>query len=166
MCFDYKFFLHLLVLISFSLNANSNSSNIIENLKIEKGFSIEIFLENIDTPRQMAESDAGSIFVGSRSGVTIIAIDKSKNVRIIAKDLSNSTGVTYHNGDLYFSEVNSIWKIENVDETLSRSESIPEKLVTNNLPSIHGTGGSGLILALITNYMYRWVHHAIFAIHP
>ncbi|GIR01245.1 MAG: sorbosone dehydrogenase [Gammaproteobacteria bacterium] len=136
MCFDYKFFLHLLVLISFSLNANSNSSNIIENLKIEKGFSIEIFLENIDTPRQMAESDAGSIFVGSRSGGTIIAIDKSKNVRIIAKDLSNSTGVTYHNGDLYFSEVNSIWKIENVDETLSRSESIPEKkLVTNNLPS-------------------------------
>ena len=136
MCFDYKFFLHLLVLILFSLNANSNSSNIIENLKIEKGFSIEIFLENIDTPRQMAESDAGSIFVGSRSGGTIIAIDKSKNVRIIAKDLSNSTGVTYHNGDLYFSEVNSIWKIENVDETLSRSESIPEKkLVTNNLPS-------------------------------
>ncbi len=136
MCFDYKFFLHLLVLISLSLNANSNSSNIIENLKIEKGFSIEIFLENIDTPRQMAESDAGSIFVGSRSGGTIIAIDKSKNVRIIAKDLSNSTGVTYHNGDLYFSEVNSIWKIENVDETLSRSESIPEKkLVTNNLPS-------------------------------
>ena len=98
-------------MISLSLNANSNSSNIIENLKIEKGFSIEIFLENIDTPRQMAESDAGRIFVGSRSGGTIIAIDKSKNVRIIAKDLSNSTGVTYHNGDLYFSEVNSIWKI-------------------------------------------------------
>ena len=37
------------------------------------------------------------------------------NLKIIAEGLSNSTGVTYHEGDLYFSEVNSIWKIEDIE---------------------------------------------------
>ena len=116
---NYKFFLHLLVIISFSLNVSSDSSKLIENLKTEKGFSIEIFVENIDTPRQIAESDSGNIFVGSRNAGTISAISGNKDIRVIAKGLSNSTGVTYHNGDLYFSEVNSIWKIPNIDEKFS-----------------------------------------------
>ena len=49
----------------------------------------------------------------------------------------NATGVTYHQGDLYFSEVDSIWKIEkDIDKTLANSEDYPKKiLVTNNLPS-------------------------------
>ena len=125
-----------MVIISFSLNVSSDSSKLIENLKTEKGFSIEIFVENINTPRQIAESDSGNIFVGSRNAGTISAISVNKDIRVIAKGLSNSTGVTYHNGDLYFSEVNSIWKIPNIDEALSSSEQMPDKvLVTNNLPS-------------------------------
>ena len=133
---NYKFFLHLLIIISFSSNVSSDSSKLIENLEIEKGFSIEIFVDNIDTPRQIAESDSGNIFVGSRSAGTITAINKNKDIRVIAEGLSNSTGVTFHDGDLYFSEVNSIWKIPNIDEALSSSEQMPDKvLVTNNLPS-------------------------------
>ena len=133
---NYKFFLHLLLIISFSLNIYSDSSHIINNLEIEKGFSIEIFVEDIDTPRQIAESANGNIFVGSRSGGTISAIDSKKNIRVIAKGLSNSTGVTYHQGDLYFSEVDSIWKISNIDDVLLSSKEMPKKvLVTNNLPS-------------------------------
>ena len=93
-------------------------------------------MDNIDTPRQIAESESGNIFVGSRNAGTISVIDSNKDVRVIAKGLSNSTGVTYHDGDLYFSEVSSIWKIPNIDEALLSSEQMPEKvLVTNNLPS-------------------------------
>ncbi len=133
---NYKIYLQLFVIISFSLNIFSDSSKLIQNLEIEKGFSIEIFAEGLNTPRQIAESDAGNIFVGSRSGGTISAIDSYKNIRVIAEGLSNSTGVTYHEGDLYFSEVNSIWRISNIDEALSKSKNIPEKeLVTNDLPS-------------------------------
>jgi glucose/arabinose dehydrogenase len=130
------FFLSLLIIISFSSNVSSDSSKLIKNLKIEKGFSIEIFVDNIDTPRQIAESESGNIFVGSRNAGTISVIDSNKDIRVIAKGLSNSTGVTYHDGDLYFSEVSSIWKIPNIDEALLSSEQMPEKvLVTNNLPS-------------------------------
>ena len=114
----------------------SDSQKIIENLKIADGFIIEVFAENINTPRQIAESSAGNIFVGSRNGGTITSIDNDGNKRIIAKDLSNATGVTYHQGDLYFSEVDSIWKIKDIDKTLANSEDYPKKiLVTNNLPS-------------------------------
>ena len=133
---NFKFFLHLIIIISFSQDLLSDPSKVISNLKLEKGFSIEIFVENIDSPRQIAESEAGFIFVGSRSGGTITAIDRNKNTRLIAKDLSNATGVTYHKGDLYFSEVSSIWKISNIDDVLLQSEEMPEReLVTNNLPS-------------------------------
>ena len=82
------FFLHLMFIISFSSNVSSDSSKLIQNLKIEKGFSIEIFAENIETPRQIAESDSGNIFVGSRSGGTITAISSNKDIRVIAKGLS------------------------------------------------------------------------------
>ena len=133
---NYKFFLNLFVILSFAINGNSDSANIIKNLQVKEGFSIEIFVENIDTPRQIAESKAGNIFVGSRSGGIINVIDRDMNIRVIARDLSNATGVTYHNGDLYFSEVDKIWRISNIDEVLLNSDNIPKKeLVTNNLPS-------------------------------
>ena len=133
---NYNFFIHLIVIISFSQDLLPNPSKVISNLQIEKGFSIEIFAENLDTPRQIAESEAGFIFVGSRSGGIITAIDKNKNTRVIVKDLSNATGVTYHNGDLYFSEVSSIWKISDIDNVLLQSKELPNKeLVTDNLPS-------------------------------
>jgi glucose/arabinose dehydrogenase len=133
---DYKFFLYIFVMLSFLLSNNASSNSIISDLEIEDGFSIEIFVDEIDTPRQIAESDEGLIFVGSRSGGVIYAIDQNKNKRIIANNLSNSTGVTFHDGDLYFSEVDSIWKISNIDLALKEMDEIPTKiLVTNNLPS-------------------------------
>ena len=57
---------------------------------------------------------------------------------IIAKDLSFSTGISLFDGDLYFSEISKIWKIENVEEFLkkqSSSSEMPKKtLVVDNLP--------------------------------
>ena len=124
-----SFRLYFLILLSLNIFS-------LDFLKIEENFQIEIFVEDIDTPRQIAESDAGNIFVGSRNGGTISAIDANKNIRVIADGLSNSTGVSYHAGDLYFSEVDSIWVISNIDEALANSNGIlQKKLVTDNLPS-------------------------------
>ena len=133
---NYKFFLYLFIALGSLISTNVFSQDLINSLQIKSGFIIEIFAENIDTPRQIAESDAGNIFVGSRNAGTISVIDKNKKIRIIASGLSNSTGVTYFNGDLYFSEVDKIWKIPNIDEALLSSEEYPKKvLVTDNLPS-------------------------------
>ena len=133
---NYKFFSYIIVIFSIFHSKNIYSDEIIDFLNAPNGFKIEIFVDGIDSPRQITESDSGNIFVGSRNGGKISVIDKNKDIRIVANGLSNSTGVTYHNGDLYFSEVNSIWKISNIDEVLNNSSDIPEKeLVTNNLPS-------------------------------
>ena len=112
---NYKFLFYLIVIVSLPSTINA-SSNLLDNLIVESGFEIEIFVENVDTPRQITESDLGNIFFGSRNAGTISVIDKNKNIRVIANGLSNSTGVTYHEGDLYFSEVDSIWKIPNIDQ--------------------------------------------------
>ena len=91
------------------------------NLELEDGFKISIFAESLDAPRQMAEGENGTIFVGERGGQILALIDSDKNGQadskiIIAKDLKYSTGISLYDGDLYFSEISKIWKIENVEK--------------------------------------------------
>ena len=120
------------------------SSQDLEHLIIESGFNISIYADNLDAPRQMAESKDGTIFVGEKGGQVIALRDTDKNgqadfKRVIAKNLTLSTGVSIYDGDIYFSEVSKIWKIDNIENWLNSNpaiEEFPQKiLVTDNLPS-------------------------------
>jgi glucose/arabinose dehydrogenase len=115
----------------------------LSNLELEDGFEISIFAENLDSPRQMAEGKNGTIFVGERGGQILALIDSDKNGQvdskiIIASDLEYSTGISLYDGDLYFSEISKIWKIENVESWVSNytiDSNFPKKiLVVDNLP--------------------------------
>ena len=111
-------------------------------LSVPNGFEISIFAENISSPRQITEGSE-YIFTASGSAGQIYALSDSNSDyvvdsnRIIAKDLFDSRGVTYKDGDLYFAEVDKIWVIRNVEDWLnSNKEGMPEKeLITDNLPS-------------------------------
>ncbi|MDA9660096.1 PQQ-dependent sugar dehydrogenase [Pseudomonadota bacterium] len=136
-----KYLLNSFILIIF-FPSNLPAINI-DDLKIEEGFQISIFAENLDSPRQMVEGSAGTIFVGERNGQIIALKDTDNNGQadskiIIAKNLSYSTGISLYDGDLYFSEISKIWKIENIEEFLrnqSSSKEMPKKaLVVENLP--------------------------------
>ena len=115
----------------------------IPDLKIDSSFKIEIFASDIDSPRQIAEGSDGRIYVGSRNAGKIFSIrDTDKNGVIdekilVAENLTYATGVSLHDGDLYFSEISKIWKIENVAGKLNKDSSSPPQktLVTDNLPS-------------------------------
>ena len=79
----------------------------LNELQIEEGFEISIFAENLDSPRQMVEGSAGTIFVGERNGQIVALKDSDKNGQadskiIIANNLSYSTGISLFDGDLYF----------------------------------------------------------------
>ena len=94
----------------------------IDNLVLEPGFKISIFAENLSSPRQIAQGKNGTIFVGERTGQIIALSDTDQNgqadeKKIIAEGLEYSTGVSIFNGDLYFSEISKIWKIENIEES-------------------------------------------------
>ena len=105
----------------------------LDKLVLESGFKISIFAENMSSPRQMAQGTNGTIFVGERTGQIIALIDADQNgqsdqKRVIAENLEYSTGVSIFNGDLYFSEINKIWKVENIEAWLN------ENIVNSDLP--------------------------------
>ena len=116
----YKNFLIFMGIIYFPLHLFSMNLN---QLVLEDGFEISIFAENLDSPRQMAEGNNGTIFVAERSGQIIGLIDSDNNGQadqkiVIANTLTYSTGLSLFNGDLYFSEISKIWKIEEVEKWL------------------------------------------------
>ena len=92
----------------------------------------------------MAEGKKGTIFVGEKGGQVLALIDSDKNGQadskiVVADNLTYSTGISLFNGDLYFSEISKIWKIENVEKWVSNytiDSNFPEKiLVVDNLPN-------------------------------
>ena len=114
----------------------------INKLDVPENFQVEIFVDNIEAPRQMAEGDDGYIFVGSKKGLVYIMRDHDNNgkiddVEIIAKDLNDSSGVAYHAGSLFIAEINKVWRIDNIEKQLADfNDNVLEKpLVTEDLPS-------------------------------
>jgi len=137
----YKIFNFILFFIFFH---SVLSGQYLDKLVLEPGFKISIFAENLSSPRQIAEGKHGTIFVGERSGQIIALIDTDQNgqadfKKVIAENLEYSTGVSIFNGDLYFSEISKIWKIENIESWLNKnfgSLDLPKKiLVTDQLPN-------------------------------
>ena len=118
-------------------------SNDINNLKIPNGFEINIIANNIESPRQMTETDMGHIIVGSKNGNKVIALTDINNdgvfeeQLVVANNLQNPTGVTYYMKDLYFSEIDKIWVIKNIDAWIESNEkTLPNKeIYMDNLSS-------------------------------
>ena len=132
-------FIFSLSLISIFINASTN----LNKLNVPDGFEISIFADNLESPRQLAETDAGYVIAGSKKGDSIYALydedlDGYAEKRILIADkLQNPTGVTIHKGDLYFAEIDTIWVVKDIDTWLnSNSKSIPAKSIyMNDLPS-------------------------------
>ena len=128
----------LILLISFDVYAFN-----INDLILPKDFEISIFANNLDTPRQISETDDGYVIVGSKKGDKIYALfDQDLNGHaekkiLVADGLKNPTGVTVHEGDLYFAEIDTIWVIEDIDEWLSQNSNLlpSKKIYMNDLPS-------------------------------
>jgi glucose/arabinose dehydrogenase len=115
----------------------------VNDLNLDEGFVVSIFAQNLDSPRQMVEGKNNTIFVGERGGQIIALIDSDNNGQadqeiVLAQDLTYSTGLSLFDGDLYFSEISAIWKIENIEtwiEDHSTNGNLPKKtLVVDNLP--------------------------------
>ena len=114
----------------------------INKLDVPENFKVEIFVEDIEAPRQMAEGEDGYIFVGSKKGLVYAMRDHDGNgkiddVEIIAKDLNDSSGVAYHEGSLFIAEIDKVWRIDNIEKQLADfNDTVLEKtLVTDDLPS-------------------------------
>ena len=78
-----------------------------QDLNIPSGLKVEIFTDQVDSPRQMAQGHMGTIFVGSRKTGSVFAIKdqdengRADNLRVIADNLNQPAGVSMFAGDLY-----------------------------------------------------------------
>ena len=140
----YMHVITYLTLFTLSLNTSALDSKF---LNIPEGFLLEVFAQDLDQPRQMIEGHNGTIFVGERGGQIVALFDSDRNgqvdsKRVVADNLTLSTGVSIFEGDLYFSEISKIWKIIDIESWLQKNNSgLPNKiLVTDDLPddSWHG----------------------------
>jgi len=139
----YKHFKNSLgICLIYFLSFFVNSDPILDQLNVPNGFEIHIFSDELDSPRQIAETDNGHIIVGSKKGNSVTALVDNNNDGnyqkvIVANGLNNPAGVAIHKGDLYFAEMDTIWIIKQIDTWLeSNSKKLPEKQIyMNNLPS-------------------------------
>ena len=132
------FIIYLIYFFSFFINADSN----LTKLSLPKGFEISIFADGLESPRQITETQSGFIIVGSKNGDKIFALfdgdrDGYAEINItVASGLQNPTGVTYHNGDLYFAEIEEVWVIKDIDKQLLSDSGNPSiELYIDGLPS-------------------------------
>jgi glucose/arabinose dehydrogenase len=130
-----------LTLVLYTVLAAACSADTHE-LRLPDGFSIRT-IATVHNARQMALSDEGTLFVGSRRGGSVYAIPRiaspeQGDVITLAKGLSLPTGVAWHNGDLYVGALNRVLVFPDIDSNLHKKA--PYRVLTDALPdkSHHG----------------------------
>jgi glucose/arabinose dehydrogenase len=107
----------------------------LQAVKLPKGFKIEVYAQGVNSARQMAWGDKGTLFVGSFSGGTVYAIvdkDGKREVKTILKGLQMPTGIAFRDGALYVADINKIMKYDNAEDNLDK---MPEaKVVYDDMP--------------------------------
>jgi len=125
--------------VSFHLHAEIK----LEQLSLPPGFNISFFAENVENARQMALSDSGIVYVGTRKKGRVYAlqdIDKDGKVDkrwVVAEDLNLPSGLAWKDGSLYVAEVHRILRFPNIDKQLTDNESKSPKFEVffSDLPS-------------------------------
>jgi len=124
----------------------AQAKDYLENIKLPKGFSIEIYTEGVVGARSMALGDKGTVFVGTRGlradpnrkGPVYAVVDsdsdyKADTVHVIAEGLYMPNGVAFRDGSLYVAEPNKVTRYDNIEENLKS----PQKpvLINDSFPS-------------------------------
>lgn len=105
----------------------------IPDLRVPEGFTISVFAQDIKNVRSMTLSPSGTLFAGSRDEGKVYAMKdenkdgKADKVMVIAEKLDKPTGITFHNGDLYVSEISRILIYRGIENKLN-SPPAPEVL--------------------------------------
>lgn len=108
------------------------------DLDVPDGFKMSVFAEGVENARQMAWSDQGVLFAGSRSAGNVYALPdsngdgKADEVITIASGLRRPSGIALRDGDLYVADVSRILRFENVLDNLQANA--PYEVVYDDFP--------------------------------
>jgi glucose/arabinose dehydrogenase len=93
----------------------------VDQLRLPRGFKIEVFASGIANARTLQVGDKGTLFVGSRSSDKVYAIVNRggrNEVKVVASGLYRPNGLAFKDGTLYIAELSQISKIEHVEDNL------------------------------------------------
>jgi glucose/arabinose dehydrogenase len=113
----------------------------LKKIKLPQGFQISLYAAGVNSARQMARGDKGTLFVGAFGVGDVYAIrDQSgtKEVKTVIKGLKMPTGIAFHDGTLYVADIDRILAYEQAEDKL---DAMPEgKVVYDDLPSYRAHG--------------------------
>src|SRR6516225_9677504 len=108
----------------------------VDQLKVPRGFKLEVYASGMVNARSLARGDKGTIFVSTRLLDKIYAITEKNGkheVKPLFSGLFRPNGVAFRNGTLYIAELNKISKVEKIEDNLDN----PPKpvVIYDDLPS-------------------------------
>jgi glucose/arabinose dehydrogenase len=110
-------------------------------LKVPAGFNVEVYAAGMANARSLAQSDKGTVFVGSRLVDKVYAIvnkDGKRQVKVIASGLYRPNGVAFKDGTLYIAELSKVSKIEKIDDVIDNAPK--PTVIYDNLPKDEAHG--------------------------
>lgn len=132
-------FLLLFIFLFFNSSCKDDNQPV-ENMGIElpDGFKIEEYAQ-VPNARGMCHGPDGVVFVGSRGEGKVFAVvdnngdHKADQVHTLAEGFDSPVGVAYLDGDLYFTAVGDLMKLEDIANNLNNPPA--PVLVTDALPN-------------------------------
>jgi glucose/arabinose dehydrogenase len=118
----------------------------LQSVKLPKGFKISVYAAGVNSARQMAWGDKGTLFVGSFGAGTVYAItDKggTKEVKPILTGLKMPTGLAFRDGALYVVDIDKILKYDDAEANLDKMP--VAKAVYDDMPSYAAHGWKYLV---------------------
>jgi glucose/arabinose dehydrogenase len=113
----------------------------IPQLKLPKGFKIEVYASGIANARSLRLGDKGTVFVSNRQLDKVYAItdrNGKREVKVIASGLDRPNGLAFHKGTLYITEGTKISKFEKIEDNLDQ---LPQPVVIyDDLPNHQSHG--------------------------
>ena len=93
----------------------------ISQLKMPKGFKLEVYISGIANARSLRVGDKGTVFVSNRQLDKVYAVverNGKREAKVIASGLDRPNGLAFHNGSLYIGEGTKISKLEKIEDNL------------------------------------------------
>jgi len=107
----------------------------LERLELAEEYAIAVFADGVESARQMALGENGTIFVGSRrAGKVHAVVDSDGDFRadrvfVIDEGLKMPSGVAFRDGDLYVAAVGDLYRYDDIEASL---ESPPEPVLVTD----------------------------------
>jgi len=118
----------------------------LKKIKLPPGFHISLYAGGVNSARQMAWGDKGTLFVGAFGVGNVYAISGpagDRQVKTVIKGLKMPTGLAFRNGALYVADVNRILKYENAEANI---DNLGEgKVVYDDMPAYPAHGWKYLV---------------------